>query len=82
MLLQPLSYTTRWHADIKPSNILNVHGEFKLADPGLARFESQGDRNKGEKDDVELLGGRETFGEKAMTASLKVFDADSPARGP
>ncbi|KAF2864734.1 hypothetical protein BDV95DRAFT_290159 [Massariosphaeria phaeospora] len=27
-----------WHADIKPDNILSVHGEFKLADFGFARF--------------------------------------------
>ncbi|ERF73563.1 hypothetical protein EPUS_07497 [Endocarpon pusillum Z07020] len=51
-----------WHADIKPANILNVHGEFKLADPGFARFERRGDRNKGGKDDMILLGVTETFG--------------------
>ena len=28
-----------WHADIKPDNILCVHGEFKLADFGFAKFQ-------------------------------------------
>ncbi|KAK8038980.1 hypothetical protein PG993_007391 [Apiospora rasikravindrae] len=27
-----------WHADLKPDNILLVHGEFKLADLGFAKF--------------------------------------------
>ncbi|KAH7074657.1 hypothetical protein BKA63DRAFT_318495 [Paraphoma chrysanthemicola] len=27
-----------WHADIKPDNILRVHGQFKLADFGLSKF--------------------------------------------
>lgn len=27
-----------WHADIKPDNILIVHGKFKLADPGFVKF--------------------------------------------
>lgn len=26
----------RWHGDIKPENILDVQGRFKLADPGEA----------------------------------------------
>lgn len=29
---------SRWHADIKPSNILNVAESYKLADPGFAKF--------------------------------------------
>ncbi|KAH7324079.1 kinase-like domain-containing protein [Rhexocercosporidium sp. MPI-PUGE-AT-0058] len=47
-----------WHADIKPDNILSVHGKFKLADPGFAHFVRK-------TDDVpmgEVLGGTETFG--------------------
>jgi hypothetical protein len=28
----------RWHADIKPDNILSVQGKFKLSDPGFALF--------------------------------------------
>lgn len=34
-----------WHADIKPDNILRVHGEFKLADFGFARFSRMTDGN-------------------------------------
>ena len=48
----------RWHADIKPDNILSVHGKFKLADPGFAHFVK-----KTEKTPMgEVLGGTETFG--------------------
>jgi hypothetical protein len=32
---------TRWHADVKPDNILQVKGKFKLADPGFATFEKR-----------------------------------------
>ncbi|KAF7505103.1 hypothetical protein GJ744_001243 [Endocarpon pusillum] len=35
-----------WHADIKPANILSVQGNFKLADPGFARFEKSSERDK------------------------------------
>lgn len=30
----------RWHGDIKPENILDVQGRFKLADPGEACVET------------------------------------------
>lgn len=51
----------RLHADIKPANILNVQGEFKLGDPGLACFGS------GEAETcIQLLGLTETFGEGAI----------------
>jgi hypothetical protein len=48
----------RWHADIKPDNILVVHGEFKLADPGFARFVKKSDREPEEF----MLGGTVTYG--------------------
>ena len=48
----------RWHNDIKPENILNVRGEFKLADPGFARFEKQEEG----KDATDWIGGTSTFG--------------------
>ena len=51
----------RLHADIKPANILNVQGEFKLGDPGLACFGSGG-----AEDGIELLGLTETFGESTI----------------
>ena len=28
----------RWHADVKPANILFINGKFKLADPGFVKF--------------------------------------------
>ncbi|KAL8687353.1 MAG: hypothetical protein Q9224_005177, partial [Gallowayella concinna] len=47
-----------WHADIKPDNILRVHGKFKLSDPGFAKF-----KKKAETDPQEfVLGGTETYG--------------------
>ncbi|MCJ1308075.1 hypothetical protein MMC25_001726 [Agyrium rufum] len=47
-----------WHADIKPDNILNVQGKFKLADLGFAVFvaKSGADPNK------IVMGGTETYG--------------------
>lgn len=48
----------RWHADIKPDNILSVQGKFKLADPGFAHFIKKTD----EIPMGEVLGGTETFG--------------------
>jgi serine/threonine protein kinase len=49
----------RWHADIKPDNILSVHGKFKLADPGFAHFVKKTDKIPM----GEVLGGTETFGD-------------------
>ena len=48
----------RWHADIKPDNILSVQGKFKLCDPGFAKFIDKTD----EDPIVHLDGGTETFG--------------------
>ncbi|OCT51221.1 hypothetical protein CLCR_07949 [Cladophialophora carrionii] len=48
-----------WHNDIKPQNILYVQGEFKLADPGFARFEKQDLEGK---DATDYMGGTSTFG--------------------
>ncbi|OAG42928.1 hypothetical protein AYO21_02879 [Fonsecaea monophora] len=31
-----------WHADVKPDNILRVHGEFKLVDFGFTKFKKKG----------------------------------------
>jgi serine/threonine protein kinase len=56
----------RLHADVKPDNILMVHGEFKLADFGFAKFKQRGE-------DVPRQpyeGGTETFGRRIpFTAS-------------
>jgi serine/threonine protein kinase len=51
------SHKNRWHADIKPDNILIVKGKFKLADPGFARFEK-----KTGKDATIIQGGTTTYG--------------------
>ncbi|KAK0114162.1 hypothetical protein ONS95_013663 [Cadophora gregata] len=47
-----------WHADIKPDNILLVHGKFKLADPGFMKVV----RKTGKEPVEALSGGTETFG--------------------
>ncbi|ORY19162.1 hypothetical protein BCR34DRAFT_206984 [Clohesyomyces aquaticus] len=39
----PRRRTQGWHADIKPDNILYVHGKFKLADFGFSKFVEIGD---------------------------------------
>ncbi|KIW66740.1 hypothetical protein PV04_06040 [Phialophora macrospora] len=51
--------TEKWHNDIKPQNILYVQGQFKLADPGFARFEKQDIESK---DATDYMGGTSTFG--------------------
>lgn len=45
-----------WHGDIKPDNILWVHGEFKLADFGFAKFESNTQRS------TQMTGGTHSYG--------------------
>jgi serine/threonine protein kinase len=53
-------WLSRWHADIKPDNILIVQGKFKLADPGFATFIRA---NKSDPDPKTiLLGGTTTYG--------------------
>lgn len=59
------SLHSRWHADIKPDNILIVKGKFKLADPGFARFEKKSD-----KDLATIAGGTETYS-ASKSASIK-----------
>lgn len=61
---QSISYSFRWHADIKPDNIIIVHGKFKLADPGFAKFVE-----KTEKIPEEIvIGGTETFGNRPQAS--------------
>ena len=45
-----------WHGDIKPDNILWVHGKLKLADFGFAKFESNTQRS------TQMSGGTHTYG--------------------
>ncbi|KAF2477652.1 uncharacterized protein BDR25DRAFT_299514 [Lindgomyces ingoldianus] len=49
-----------WHADIKPDNILRVHGEFKLADFGFSRFSEK--KGRGEVPTQYIEGGTDTYG--------------------
>ena len=60
-----MAYLTRWHADIKPDNILNIQGKFKLADPGFAKFVV---KSKAEALEV-IMGGTMTFGKRLFTLS-------------
>jgi hypothetical protein len=53
-----IAHTSRWHADIKPDNILSVQGKFKLADPGFATFIPKKDGIPKEH----VSGGTETYG--------------------
>ncbi|KIW28384.1 uncharacterized protein PV07_08052 [Cladophialophora immunda] len=48
--------TLRWHADIKPDNILAVRGKFKLRDLVFSRFEAEN------KHTTTLVGGTVTYG--------------------
>ncbi|KAI1346723.1 hypothetical protein F5Y01DRAFT_264959 [Xylaria sp. FL0043] len=55
-------YTTYlWHGDIKPENILDVKGRFKLADPGEARVKTVSVSYNGEAPKVQVLGGTRSF---------------------
>lgn len=68
LLLRCSSNILRWHADIKPDNILIIEEDgplgikmerFKLADPGFAKFvEKRGP----DPMEVPLSGGTETYG--------------------
>lgn len=62
----PLSWCSsnkdRWHADIKPENILEIGGRFKLADPGFAKFVEK-DKGKSNADPIaSMSGGTYSFG--------------------
>jgi serine/threonine protein kinase len=56
VVVRRLTTRARWHGDIKPDNILRVHGEFKLADFGFTGFAS----NIGESG-LPLIGGTSTY---------------------
>lgn len=49
----------RWHADIKPDNVLSVQGKFKLADPGFVKFVKKTDKLPPME---KIMGGTETYG--------------------
>lgn len=59
----------RWHADIKPDNILQVQNRFKLADPGFAKIVKAVEPDQRTK----IVGGTRTFGEcNVITSSSHV----------
>lgn len=56
------SNNNSWHADIKPDNILEVEGKFKLADPGFAIFLKR-DKEKSESEPkARIQGGTYSLG--------------------
>lgn len=57
-----LSNENRWHADIKPDNILEIQKKFKLADPGFAKFLEKVKTESSSNPTANLLGGTHTFG--------------------
>ena len=52
----------RWHADIKPDNILEIQGKFRLADPGFAKFVERAKESSDPDPITNLTGGTHTFG--------------------
>lgn len=63
-----LVYTdlARWHADVKPDNILRIHEEFKLADFGFAKFKRRTEEIPREFID----GGTENYGQLLFPSHL------------
>lgn len=53
------AHDDRFHADVKPDNILRVHGEFKLADFGFAKFQRRMETHQPRE---YIDGGTETYG--------------------
>ncbi|KAI1742816.1 hypothetical protein F4680DRAFT_27166 [Xylaria scruposa] len=61
-VMQDGIYTTYlWHGDIKPENILDVRGRFKLADPGEAQVKIVTERPSGEIPKIPVPGGTRSF---------------------
>lgn len=59
----------RWHGDIKPENILDVRGRFKLADPGEARVKYVSGPPGGEIPKIAVFGGTRSFGKRSSLLS-------------
>lgn len=57
-------YARRWHGDIKPENILDVRGRFKLADPGEARVKVVA-LPTAEVPKIQVPGGTRSFGKRS-----------------
>lgn len=72
----------RWHADIKPENIIEVRDKLRLADPGFACFKKKNKtQDKGDIPRTQLFGGTETYGapEVFQTAVNQTIDTWSLA---
>lgn len=61
----------RWHADIKPENIIYVHSKYKLADPGFACFKKK-TQDKGAAPQIQLHGGTNTYGAPEVSSQATV----------
>ena len=60
----------RWHADLKPYNIVRVHGEFKLADFGFAKYtRKQTDKLPSEH----MRGGTDSYGTITVSPRAQVW---------
>lgn len=60
--IKPAQKYEGWHADIKPDNILRVNHQFKLADPGFAKFQKKQPGDAPHMDQTRFTGGTATFG--------------------
>jgi hypothetical protein len=60
--------TRRWHADVKPANILRVNGEFKLADFGFAKFARRAEA-EGTAPHQYIEGGTDSYGAPEVTCA-------------
>ncbi|KAH7390460.1 hypothetical protein BKA66DRAFT_568405 [Pyrenochaeta sp. MPI-SDFR-AT-0127] len=66
----PLRYYG-WHADIKPDNILIVHGRFKLADFGFSRFTPAAKSSSGAAPTEIITGFTDTYGAPEVFRALR-----------
>ncbi|KAF2006619.1 hypothetical protein P154DRAFT_615336 [Amniculicola lignicola CBS 123094] len=61
-----------WHADIKPENIILVRNQYKLADPGFARFKKKTQEKGAAPPEIKVHGGTDTYGAPEVRRKDKV----------